>query len=335
MRIQLRVIGLFLAAAMAAGLLHAETPALPAQRAGKRTKDAGGARREAARGPSSVLVPAWIANGSGAPLNPKDFEAKFVATSSTVIAIRGNSTPLLLFVAIDFSDSLILTEAAKTALVQSISQANPGTYVALLRIPEQPMVLLDPSLDRDAFAETLATLPMSGRAGFFEMVDVIARVTDPLMRQNPVRAAVLYLTDSEIHNYRQDYTNPVINAADSRDLSRRFPDALIREKVSTLTNELLRTSTPVFVVHLNYRNDTLNEAYQTGIKRLAQATGGRSVFCRSIAEIPVAIGDMVNAIQAMDIVEVAVPESVTGMVSLTLESASGPVEYRGLFDIPK
>lgn len=155
------------------------------------------------------------------------------------------------------------------------------------------------------------------------------------MRRNPVRAAVLYLTDSEIHNYRQDYTNPVINTADSRDLSRHFPDALIREKVSTLTNELLRTSVPIFVVHLNYRNDPLNEAYQTGIKRLAQATGGRSVFCRSIAEIPVAIGDMVNAIQAMDIVEVAVPDGVDGAVSLTLEYPSVPIESRSVFDIPK
>ncbi|MCZ2157303.1 MAG: hypothetical protein LC114_25970 [Bryobacterales bacterium] len=261
--------------------------------------------------------------------------AKFGTASSTVMGIRDTTTPLLLFVAIDFSDSLILSEAAKTALVQSIKQANPNTYVALLRIPEQPMVLLDPSLDRNEFAETLATLPMSGRAGFFEMVNVIAEVTDPLMRQNPVRAAILYLTDSEIHNYRQDYTNPVINAADSRDLSRRFPDALIRERVNTLTNELLRSSTPIFVVHLNYRNDTLNEAYQTGIKRLAQATGGRSVFCRSIAEIPVAIGDMVNAIQAMDIVEVAIPEGVSGSVSLTLEDSSSAIEYRSLFDIQK
>lgn len=333
----MRMISSLLIALLAVNLLPAGTSEQPAAQTEKRRSSGEdeSSHKNGKRRHPSILVPAWIGGGATAGLGPDSFGAKFPSTAAKVTSVRGGEVPLLLFVAIDFSEALILTEAAKTALAQAIRDTKPQVYTSLLRIPEQPMVLLDPSKDREAFAETLATLPMSGRAGFFEMVDVIAGVTDPVMRQNPVRAAVLYVTDSEIHNYRQDYTNPVINSADSRDLSRRFPDALIREKVSTLTNELLRTSVPIFVVHLNYRNDTLNEAYQTGIKRLAQATGGRSVFCRSIAEIPVAIGDMVNAIQAMDIVEVAVPDGVTGVVSLTLEHPSGPIEYRSLFDIPK
>lgn len=333
----MRIISLLLIGMLAAGALPGGTDGQapgPGAKRKPRAAEENSQKREKRRY-SSILTPVWAGNAPAADLRPDSFAAKFGTAQAKVISVRDSATPMLLFVAIDFSEALILTEAAKTALTQAVREAKPQVYTSLLRIPEQPMVLLDPSTDREAFAETLATLPMSGRAGFFEMVDVIAGVTDPVMRQNPVRAAVLYLTDSEIHNYRQDYTNPVINSADSRDLSRRFPDSLIREKVSTLTNELLRTSVPIFVVHLNYRNDTLNEAYQTGIKRLAQATGGRSVFCRSIAEIPVAIGDMVNAIQAMDIVEVAVPEGVSGSVSLTLEHPSGPIEYRGAFDIPR
>lgn len=337
MRIPMRPLALLLIALLTASLLPAGAPEQPAAQGEKRKSSGveGKSPKSGKQRHPSILVPVWIGGGAGADLSPGSFTAKFASAPAKVTSVRGGDTPLLLFVTIDFSEALILTEAAKTAIVQAIRDTKPQVYPSLLRIPEQPMVLLDPSTDRDAFAEALGTLPMSGRAGFFEMVDVIAGVTDPVMRQNPVRAAVLYLTDSEISNYRQDYTNPVINSADSRDLSRRFPDALIREKVSTLTNELLRTSVPIFVVHLNYRNDTLNEAYQTGIKRLAQATGGRSVFCRSIAEIPVAIGDMVNAIQAMDIVEVTVPDGVGGAVSLTLEHPSGPIEYRSLFDIPK
>ena len=333
----MRFLSLLLTGVLATGLLHGENNGAPAPPGGKQKSRAGeeGTRGSEKRRHASVLTPLWAGNAPAAELRPDSFAAKFGTTPTTVISVRNSETPMLLFVAVDFSEALILTESAKTAITQAVRDAKPNVYTSLLRIPEQPMVLLDPSTDREAFAETLATLPMSGRAGFFEMVDVIAGVTDPVMRQNPVRAAVLYITDSEIHNYRQDYTNPVINSADSRDLSRRFPDALIREKVSTLTNELLRTSVPIFVVHLNYRNDTLNEAYQTGIKRLAQATGGRSVFCRSIAEIPVAIGDMVNAIQAMDIVEVALPDGVKGTVTLTLEHPSGPIEYRSAFDIPK
>jgi hypothetical protein len=305
-------------------------PSTPAQREGVgRSKPARPLRMK------QVPVPVWVGNGPAEGISVDSFQAKFGASEAPIRGVRDAQSPLLLFVAIDFSADLILTESAKNALVESLQHAAPNVHAALLRIPEQPMVQLDPTTDREKFAEILRTLPMSGRAGFFEMVDVIAGVTNPILARYPVRIAVLYLTDSEIRNYRQDYTNPVINAADSRDLSRRFPDALIREKVNTLTNELLRSSVPIFVVHLNYRNDPLNEAYQTGIKRLAQATGGRSVFCRSIAEIPVAIGDIVNAIQAMGMVEVAVPDGVSGSVTLTLEHAEKPVEFRTLFDFPK
>lgn len=282
-----------------------------------------------------VPVPVWVGNGPAEGISADSLQAKFGAIEAPIRGVRDAQTPLLLFVAIDFSADLILTESAKNALVESLQEAGPRVHAALLRIPEQPMVQLDPTTDREKFAEVLRTLPMSGRAGFFEMVDVVAGVTNPILMRHPVRVAVLYLTDSEIRNYRQDYTNPVINAADSRDLSRRFPDALIREKVNTLTNELLRSSVPIFVVHLNYRNDPLNEAYQTGIKRLAEATGGRSVFCRSIAEIPVAIGDIVNAIQAMGMVEVAVPDGVSGSVTLTLQHAEKPLVFRTLFDFPR
>ncbi|MDZ7637887.1 MAG: hypothetical protein U5J83_06495 [Bryobacterales bacterium] len=331
----MRLIALLLALLLC-GILPAAIAGQNAERSGNRkARSEQRPRREQTRRTGTIHVPVWIGNGPAEDVDPASFSATLSSAKTRVVAMRNAADPLLLFVAIDFSEALFLTEAAKAALAQAIRSAAPVVYTSLLRIPEQPMVILDPSTDREAFVEALETLPMSGRAGFFEMVDVVAGVTNPVLMGNPVRAAVLYLTDSEIRNYRQDYTNPVINSADSRDLSRRFPDALIREKVSTLTNELLRTSVPVFVVHLNYRNDPLNEAYQTGIKRLAQATGGRSVFCRSIAEIPVAIGDMVNAIQAMGMAQVAVPESVSGTISLTLEHPSGPLEYRSLFDIPK
>lgn len=324
-------LGFVLAAgSLSAAAENAETPTRAPRRAGNERKS-----KQMRSRPDTILVPLWLGNSDAKELNPGDFKAILSTSEAKVTGTRSTETPLLLFVAVDFSADLILTEAAKAAMVTAIQEAGPQVYLSLLRIPEQPMVIVDPTTDREKFAESLQTLPMSGRAGFFEMVDVITGVTNPVLSRNKVRAAVLYLTDSEIRNYRQDYTNPVINSADSRDLSRRFPDALIREKVSTLTNQLLRTNVPLFVVHLNYRSDPLDEAYQTGIKRLAQSTGGRSVFCRSIAEIPVAIGDMVNAIQAMGMLEVAVPDGVSGSVALSLESPLGPMEYRNLFDVQR
>jgi hypothetical protein len=56
----------------------------------------------------------------------------------------------------------------------------------------------------------------------------------------------------------------VINWSDSRDLSRRFrraragPDRGLDAKLSM-------RQTPLFIVHLEYRPDRLNEAYQNGL----------------------------------------------------------------------
>lgn len=311
--------------------LPAKPPASkqPAEKEKRPPKKAAGAG-EAFR----IYSPIW-SPPSPPPGEVPDLVAHAGVAEAAVLAQRTDEAPLLLFVAIDFSDDLILTESAKESLAKSIKGVKPNVYTSLLRIPEQPMVLVDPTQDREPFIEGLRTLPMSGRAGFFEMVDVVSSVTEPLVRKYPVRVAVLYVTDSEISRYRSDYTNPVINSADSRDLSRRFPDALIREKVNTLTSTLVRTSVPLFVVHLRYRSDTLNEAYQTGLRRLAETTGGRAVFCRSIADIPTSIADMLNTIQAMKMVEVEVPGKVTGSFSLSLESGAGPLQHRTLFQRPR
>lgn len=286
-------------------------------------------------GPGRIFVPVWRPSGNGQPWALDDFKVRADGKDSSVVGGRFENSPLLLFIAIDFSADLILTESAKDAMSTALRTARPEVMAALLRIPEQPMVIVDPTIDREEVIEAMRGLPMSGRAGLFEMLEEVAGVTSPLVRDYPVRAAVLYLTDSEISNYRDDYTNPVINPADSRDLSRRFPDVLIREKVNTLMNRLQRTTVPVFVVHLNYRSDTLNESYQTGLRRLAESTGGRGVFCRSIAEIPVAIGDIVNSIQAMGILEVEVPAALSGAFSISLESEIGPVHHRSLFQLPR
>lgn len=331
---------LFLLVAVASGA-SAETgpqdqPAKRARGGGKGRPDDAGKRKAALAGAASrIYVPVWLPSGSEQEWTVEAFRARVGSTEAKVRGGRFQQSPLLLFVAIDFSADLILTETAKEALATALRNSRPGLLAGLLRIPEQPMVITDPTDDFEAVIEAVKTLPMSGRAGLFEMVEVISGITSPLVRQHPVRVAVLYLTDSEISNYREDYTNPVINRSDARDLSRRFPDALIREKVSSLTNSLQRSSVPLFVVHLNYRNDTLNEAYQTGLRRLAESTGGRSVFCRSIAEIPIAIGDMVNAIQAMGMLEVDVPGSISGSFTLQLESTIGPVQHRSQFQPPR
>ncbi len=101
-----------------------------------------------------------------------------------------------------------------------------------------------------------------------------------------MRVAVLYITDSDIYNYREDYTNPVVNRSDSSDLSRRFPEGLIREEISRLSDNLATAKAPVFIVHLELNRQRLNDAYQNGLLQLAETTGGVGTLCRTRQEIP-------------------------------------------------
>jgi hypothetical protein len=100
-----------------------------------------------------------------------------------------------------------------------------------------------------------------------------------------VRLCVLYVTDSGIANYRADYLNPVINSSDAGDLSRRFSDRAVQEQMSRLSESIAKFTVPIFILHLEQRSDTMNLAYQSGLERVAAASGGSAVFCRTNDEI--------------------------------------------------
>jgi len=84
-------------------------------------------------------------------------------------------------------------------------------------------------------------------------------------------------------------------------------------------------------VHLDYRTDTLNEAYQVGLKQVAQTTGGTSVFCRSKAEIPDAIKEMFGTIRSLYRVDVQLPERHPKIVKLEMVSGERVLTYRSQF----
>ena len=135
-----------------------------------------------------------------------------------------------------------------------------------------------------------------------------------------MRVAVFYITDSDPENYREDFTNPVINSSDTHDLSRKFPEALVQDKISKVAAVLAERQAPLFVVHLRYRSDRLGEAYQNGLKQLAEVTGGSAIFCRSErGDRRMPIDRALGLITSSYSVSLAVPE----LRSKSLRSASG------------
>jgi hypothetical protein len=257
---------------------------------------------------SGILkVALWTDAQNGAPLAAKDLSATLAGVESRVVDVKGPGDDLMLVTVLDLTGDLSLAEPAKDALAADIDKLPPRTTVAVMRAQDGAKVLADPGADRSAAVAAVRDLPVSGLA-------------DSILAKTSVRVAVLYVTDSDPENYREDFTNPVINSSDSHDLSRKFPEALVQDKISKVAAVLAQRQAPLFVVHLRYRSDRLGEAYQSGLKQLAEVTGGSAVFCRSSEEIADAIHRALGLITSSYSVAVALPDLHAQSFDLRLDA---------------
>ena len=248
----------------------------------------GRARSNGGSHPTHVSIPVWI-DPQPDSLNAGDIVATLNGRPAAISQVLGPSSDLVILVVLDVTGDISLVDPAKRALISQINGLPENAWVGLLRAQDGLSVVADPTPDRSAIADAIQALPTTGKAGLIDTLTSVAQIADGIERKSHVRVAVLYVTDSSIYNYREDFTNPVINSSDPHDLSRRFPEALIQEKVSSLETQISSYEAPMFVVHLRYRTDRMNQAYQNGLKTLSEFTAGYSLFCRSDAEIPDAI----------------------------------------------
>lgn len=270
-------------------------------------------------------------NGDTAALAAQDFTAKLEGQPARILALRGPADDLMVLLVLDLTEDLGLVEIAKEALGPALQSLPPKAQAALLRAQDGLRVLVDPTTDRAALIQAIQAQPVSGKAGLLDTVETAARLADSILSKAAVRLALVYVTDSNIYNYRADYINPVINYSDYHDLSRYFPEGLVKDKISKLESKLAGFDAPLFIVHLSYRSDRLNEAYQTGLMQLAAATGGTSVFCRSRAEIPEAIANAFHTIASHYSLDIQVPERASKVVPVQLESGGRALSYRSRF----
>ena len=275
---------------------------------------------------ASISIPAWVETNNCA-LSPK-FEAALNGKAVSVTAQSGPNSDQVILIVLDLTGDLALIDAAKQALITNISKLPQNAWVGLLRTQDGLHVLADPGADRQPLVEAIRALSNSAEPGLLETVPSALSLADAIMRKSPVRVSVLYITDGSIYSYREDYTNPVINESDPHDLSRRFPEALITEKISKLVEDSNSLQAPLFVVHLNYRRDRLNVAYQNGLETLAEGTGGRSDVCRSVAEIPEAISGMFARISSAWRLTLAVPSKIHSSIQIHLSAPCGDGDLR-------
>lgn len=275
-----------------------------------------------------IKVAVW----SDSKFTASDLSATLAGAEARVAGVKGPGDNLLLVAVLDLAGDLSLAEPAKEALSADIEKLPEHTDVAVMRAQDGPKVLADPGADRSPAVAAVRDLPVSGKAGLLNTVDTVEALADSILMKTSVRVAVLYVTDSDPENYREDFTNPVINSSDTHDLSRKFPEALVQDKISKVAAVLALRQTPLFVVHLRYRSDRLGEAYQNGLKQLAEVTGGTAIFCRSSEEISSAIERALGLITSSYCVTLALPELRARNLELRLDSSGkANLTYRTRF----
>lgn len=281
-------------------------------------------------GPLRLRVPVLVSRGE-----PGNVEATVDGRPAKVDLIKGPPDDLLVLVVLDFSGDISYVEAARAGFEAAVKELPPHAWATVMRAQDGLRVLQDPSGDAAELISAINTYAGGGKAGLLDTIEDAARLGDRLLSKSNARVAVLYCTDSNIYNYREDYTNPVINSSDSRDLSRRFPDQLVREKTQKLIGSLLQSETPIWIVHVHYRVDAINEAYQRGLQQIAEATGGEAAICRGMADIPTAIGNALRRIREHWSVFLETPPGKSRNLTIGLTAPDCDMTYRQRFSVKR
>jgi hypothetical protein len=281
----------------------------------------------AVKAPSHVRVSVRVQPDSPDP-DPKTFHATIDKAPARVVRVLTPADPQMILLVLDLTGDLGAIEPAKATLIAEIEKLPPSAYIGVLRAQDGMTVLADPSKNRASAVEAVRNLTISGRPGLLDTLDPVERLADAVGRKSQVRMSVLFVTDSNVSDYREDFSNPVINSSDPHDLSRKFPETLIQEKISKIHTQLAARQTPLHIVHIAYRGDRLSEAYQNGLDQLASQMAGAAEFCRSRAEIPEAIQRAFRAIQSEYVLILAAPEHCSATPQIQVSAGDVPLVCR-------
>jgi hypothetical protein len=265
-----------------------------------------------AGGEALLKIPVWVETEEGGFWDEGRRQAFTVFLEDQEVPIRSFQSPrssTIILVIFDTVSDLARVDEARSALRDAIQPLSNQYWIGLLRAQDGLSVLQEPTADRALLLDKIQSIQVSGKAGLLDTLEPVSRLATSILHKAGVRLSVLYISDGGIGHYRADYLNPVINSSDSGDLSRRFSDRAVQERVSRLAESLAVFTVPLFVLHLEHRGDALNLAYQSGLERIAAASGGAAIFCRTSDEIRPSLANLIARIRASYVLAVEAPDT--------------------------
>ena len=291
-----------------------------------------------------LKIPVWVEAPDGNLWQEgkrQSFKVFLDEQEAPVKSFQGPRNSTVLLVVFDTVADMARVEQARMTLDALLKDLPENYWVGLLRAQDGLAVLQEPTANRAQLLEKTQDIQINGKAGLLDTLEPLAETATRIQQKAGVRLSVLYITDSGVANYRADLLNPVINSSDSGDLSRRFSDRAVQERMSRLAETLNAFTIPFFILHLEHRADTLNLAYQSGLEKIAVDSGGLALFCRTNDEIASALGTLFNRLRAAYVVGVEAPRRKRPSVKLRVEAldATGQpmprVQHANQLTLPK
>ena len=262
----------------------------------------------------------------------QEMEVSLGGEGAAVRSVQTVEDHLILLLVMDTVKFPDRVDAVRDALVAKLTSLGPKYFAGVMSAQDGLRVVLDPVRGRARLLEKLQSLDVRGVPGLMDVVEQVSEIADQTLASAEVRVAVLFVTDGEIEDYRGDYTIPVVNPSDSRDLSRRFRGQLILERIRSIVDRLEGAQAPLFFLHLARQYDSLNEVYQNGISEFSQTTGGSAVFVRGVQEIPAVVEQLLDEIAEHSVV--TIDAACEGIQKLEIQSSAGSVRHRENFRCP-
>ena len=302
-------------------------------------------KEKADNAPKGLLkIPVWVEESAEKfwlDGNRQAFKIFIEEKETPVKSFQTPKSSTILLVVFDTVADLERVDRARAALTEAIPSLGQNYWIGLLKSQDGLSVLQEPTADRALVKEKIQTIPVSGKAGLLDTLEQVSALAAGMMQKANVRVTVLYVTDSAIGNYRADYLNPVVNSSDSGDLSRRFSDRAVQEQMSRQAAALGKFTAPIFILHLSYRTDSMNLAYQSGLEKIAATTGGLTLFSRTSDDIASLLNTLLTRIQSSYVIGVEQPAVKRNTVKLRIEAkkadgqSPGKITHRDQISLPK
>ena len=276
--------------------------------------------------PAYFKVPIWMRQGDNSfqtDLKAGGFQLLGDRVPLKISSFLPPESPTLLFVVSDTVGEIGNINQARMALRRELVKLGPQYWVGLISAQEHLTVLQDPTPDRELVLSKIEALTEIGKAGLLESIEPVADFTTGILSRSNVRVAVIFITDSDIGNYRTDYLNPPVNASDSRDLSRRFAGRALQEKISRMVTTLAKFQAPIFIVHIDPGRDPLNRTYQNGLKQFAEAVGGQLFLSKTVGDIPAVVQEAFKWVESFYLLGLTVPWTKNGYIRIQVSVPQG------------